>query len=174
VNMLTLWMFGCDLERVWGARRFLSYYFLTGIGAGVCVILVNVIPQLWGHTAVPAVTVGASGAIYGILMANALLFPDRAVWLILPPVRLPMRIFVLMWGALAFFGSLEGAESGISHIAHLGGLLVGYLYLRRGSFFFRARNQWTDWKQRRLRRKFEVYMKERRNEPPNPPGGWVH
>ena len=174
INMLTLWMFGCDLERFWGTRRFLSYYFVTGIGAGLCVILVNVLPELWGYPQKPAVTVGASGAIYGILMACALLFPDRQVWLILPPVQMPMRIFVLMWGAVAFLGSLEGAESGISHIAHLGGLLVGYLYVRRDSFFFRARNQLTDWKQKRLRRKFEVYMKERRNNPPSPPGGWVH
>jgi membrane associated rhomboid family serine protease len=174
INMLTLWMFGCDLERSWGTRRFLSYYFLTGVGAGLCVVLVNVLPELWGHLQTPTVTVGASGAIYGILMACALLYPDRQVWLLFPPIALPMRIFVLLWGAFAFFSSLEGSGNGISHIAHLGGLLVGYLYLRRGSFFFHFRNHFTDWRQRRLRRKFEVYMREHRDEPPPPPGGWVH
>ena len=173
-NMFTLWMFGRDLEPAWGARRFLIYYFLTGIGAGVCVALVNLLPELWGHPQPISVTVGASGAIYGILMACALLFPDRQVWLIPLPIVISMRMFVLIWGAIAFFGSLEGAGNGISHVAHLGGLLVGYIYIRRGSYFFSLRNHYTDWRQRRLRRKFDVYMRQHRDEPPEPPGGWVH
>jgi membrane associated rhomboid family serine protease len=173
-NMFTLWMFGRDLEPVWGRRRFLSYYFLTGIGAGVCVTLVNLLPQLWGHPQPVAVTVGASGAIYGILMACALLFPDRQVWLIPLPVMISMRMFVLIWGAIAFFSSLQGPGTGISHVAHLGGLLVGYVYIRRGSLFYNTRNLLTDWRQRRLRRKFEVYMREHRDEPPTSPGRWVH
>jgi membrane associated rhomboid family serine protease len=174
LNMLTLWFFAPDLERVWGFRRFLTYYFVTGIGAGVCVVLVNVIPEWLGHAPRLSVTIGASGALFGILMACALLFPDRQVWLIPLPIMMPMRLFVLVWGAIAFFSSLEGASDGISHIAHLGGLLVGYLYLRRGSMFFTARNRYLDWKQRRLRRKFEVYQREHRDEPPENPGRWVH
>lgn len=173
-NMFTLWMFGRDLEPVWGARRFLSYYFLTGIGAGVCVVLVNLLPELWGHPQPVSVTVGASGAIYGILMACGLLFPDRQVWLIPLPVMISMRMFVIIWGAIAFFSSLEGSGSGISHVAHLGGLLVGYIYIRRGSYFFSMRNIYSDWRQRRLRRKFEVYMRDRRDEPPSDPSRWVH
>jgi membrane associated rhomboid family serine protease len=85
-----------------------------------------------------------------------------------------MRMFVLIWGAIAFFSSLEGPGSGISNVAHLGGLVVGYIYIRRGSYFFTFRNYMRDWRQQRLRRKFEVYMKEHRDEPPKPPGGWVH
>ncbi|HUJ39940.1 MAG TPA: rhomboid family intramembrane serine protease [Candidatus Acidoferrales bacterium] len=176
-NMFTLWMFGRDLEPVWGARRFLSYYFLTGIGAGVCVVLVNLAPALWGGSVGASAnrpTVGASGAIFGILMACGLLFPDRQVWLIPLPVMISMRMFVLIWGAIAFFEMLGGPNSGISDVAHLGGLLVGYLYIRRGSFFYTARNRLTDWRQRRLRRKFEVYMKEKRNEPPSGPGRWTN
>jgi membrane associated rhomboid family serine protease len=173
-NMFTLWMFGRDLEPVWGRRRFLSYYFLTGIGAGVCVALVNLLPRLWNRPQPDVVTVGASGAIFGILMACGLLFPDRQVWLIPLPVMISMRMFVLIWGAIAFFSSLQGPGTGISHVAHLGGLVVGYIYIRRGSFFFSTRNLLTDWRQRRLRRKFEVYMREHRDEPPSPPGGWVH
>ena len=173
-NMFTLWMFGRDLEPLWGPRRFLTYYMLTGIGAGVCVALVNLVPLLWGSPQPLIVTVGASGAIYGILMACGLLFPDRQVWLIPLPVMISMRMFVLIWGAIAFFSTLEGPGTGISHVAHLGGLLVGYVYIRRGSYFFTARNLYTDWRQRRLRRKFEVYVREHRNEPPAPPGGWVH
>ena len=174
INMFTLWMFGRDLEGVWGRRRFLQFYFLAGVGAGVCVLLVNIVPALWGQRLGMGVTIGASGAIYGVLMACAMLFPDRQVWLIPLPITISMRMFVLIWGAIEFFTSMQGASSGISHIAHLGGLLVGYLYLRRGSFFFQARNRLTDWRQRRLRRKFEVYMREHRDEPPRPPGGWVH
>ena len=173
-NMFTLWMFGRDLEPVWGARRFVSYYVLTGVGAGVCVLLVNLAADWIGHPQRVTATVGASGAIYGILMACGLLFPDRQVWLIPLPVMISMRMFVLIWGALAFFSSLEGPESGISNVAHLGGLLVGYIYIRRGSHFFTFRNFLRDWRQRRLRKKFEVYMKEHRDEPPKPPGGWVH
>jgi membrane associated rhomboid family serine protease len=174
MNMFTLWMFGRNLEPVWGMRRFLSYYFVTGIGAGVCVVAVNLLVQHWKPEYQERVTVGASGAIFGVLMACALLFPTREVWLFPLPVMISMRMFVLIWGAIAFFGTLEGPDSGISHVAHLGGLLVGYLYIRRGSFFYTARNQLTDWKQRRLRRKFEVYMKERRDNPPSDPGRWVH
>jgi len=173
-NMFTLWMFGRDLEPVWRARRFLSYYFLTGIGAGVCVVLVNLLPELWGHPQRLTVTVGASGAIFGILMACGLLFPDRQVWLIPLPVMISMRMFVLIWGAIAFFEMLGGPNSGISDVAHLGGLLVGYIYIRRGSYFFSMRNIYSDWRQRRLRRKFEVYMRDRRDEPPSDPSRWVH
>lgn len=175
MNMFTLWMFGRNLEPVWGARRFLTYYFVTGVGAGVCVVLVNLMLQLAGHAQQDRVTVGASGAIFGILMACGLLFPEREVWLIPLPVMISMRMFVLIWGAIAFFGTLEGAAGeNISHVAHLGGLLVGYIYIRRGSFLYSARNQLTDWKQRRLRRKFEVYMRERGDEPPSKPGRWMN
>ncbi len=174
LNMLILWMFGCDVERVWGRRRFLTYYLVTGVGAGLCVIAVNLLPALFGRPQPPAVTIGASGAIFGVLLAAGMLFPDRQVWLIPFPVMLPMRIFVLIMGAVEFFGTLQGSSSGISHLAHLGGLAVGYVYLRRGSLFFNLRNQLTDWKQRRLRRKFEVYMREHKNEPPSRPDRWVH
>jgi membrane associated rhomboid family serine protease len=177
MNMLILWMFGCDIERAWGRQRFLTYYFITGIGAGICVIAVNLLPLLFGRPALAGAagaTIGASGAIFGVLLAAAMLFPDRQVWLIPFPVMLPMRVFVLIMGGLEFFSSLEAAGSGVSHLAHLGGMGVGYFYLRRGSFFFGFRNQVTDWKQRRLRRKFEVYQREHKNEPPSRPDRWVH
>lgn len=177
LNMLMLWMFGCDIERVWGRQRFLTYYFLTGIGAGLCVVAVNLFPLMFGRPALAGAagaTIGASGAIFGVLLAAAVLFPDRQVWLIPFPVMLPMRVFVLIMGAIEFFSSLEGAGSGVSHLAHLGGMGAGYFYLRRGSFFYNMRNQLTDWKQRRLRRKFEVYAREHKNEPPSRPDRWVH
>lgn len=174
LNMLMLWMFGADLERAWGKQRFLSYYFMTGIGAGLCIVAVNWIPRLFGSAPRVSATIGASGAIYGILLAAAMVFPDRQVWLFPLPVMLPMRIFVLLFGLIAFFGSLGGSSDGISHLAHLGGLVVGYFYLRRGSYFFSLRNHLTDWKQRRLKRKFQVYIRDHRDEPPSRPDRWVH
>jgi membrane associated rhomboid family serine protease len=174
INLFTLWMFGRDLERAWGVQRFLRFYFLCGIGAGLCVVLVNVLPEFWGAPPRMGVTIGASGAIYGILMACAMVFPDRQVWMFPLPIMISMRMFVLIWGAIEFFTTLQDASDGISHIAHLGGLAVAYLYLRRGSFFFTVRNQYSDWRQRRLRRKFEVYMREHREEPPSKPDQWVH
>ncbi|MBI3485060.1 MAG: rhomboid family intramembrane serine protease [Acidobacteria bacterium] len=182
-NMLALWMFGCDLERVWGKRRFLNYYFLTGVGAGCINILVKTFmdrrinfDSLPLNVITPSMvpTIGASGAIFGILIAAAVLFPDRRIYMILPPVELPMRIYVLIMGAFAFFGTMGASGDNVSHISHLGGMAVGYFYLRRGSFFFGMRNRMTDWKRKRMRKKFEVYMHDHKNEPPSRPDRWVN
>jgi len=174
LNMLNLWMFGQMLERQWGTRRFYAYYFMTGIGAGLILVLVKTLLFSVNSQERAIATIGASGAIYGILMAAALVFPERRVWLLIPPVQLPMKVFVFIMGAFAFFGQLEGGADGVSHLAHLSGMLVGYLYLRRGSFFYGLRNQISDWKQRRLRKKFEVYVKRHKHEPPSRPDQWVN
>jgi membrane associated rhomboid family serine protease len=121
LNMFTLWMFGGDLERLWGTRRFLGYYFFTGIGAGLLTVL------LTPHGYVP--TIGASGAIYGLLLAYALYFPERRILLyFLFPI--PVRVFVFIIGAMALINSMTQSGGGIAHAAHLGGLLFGWLYLR--------------------------------------------
>jgi membrane associated rhomboid family serine protease len=173
-NMLFLWMFGVDLERSWGSRRFYWYFFLTGIGAGLINILVKVSLAPLGMTVLRIPTIGASGAIYGILLANAIMFPDRKIWLIPFPVTIPMKIYVIGAGAIEFFLTLGAGGDNVSHVTHLGGMLVGYLYLRRGSWFFRARNGLSDWQRRRARRKFEVFMRKHRNEPPSHPDNWVN
>ena len=174
INMLVLWMFGADLERAWGKRRFLNYYFLTGVGAGVINIAVKMsfYPLGSGSQLIP--TIGASGAIYGVLIAAAMVFPDRQVWLIPFPVMLPMKAYVTVMGAIAFFGTLGVGGDNVSNISHLGGMLVGYLYLRRGSFLYRLRNQVSDWKRKRARRKFEVYQREHEEQPPRHPDDWVN
>ena len=174
-NMLFLWMFGVDLERSWGSRRFYIYFFITGIGAGLTNVIVKTAldPRGLGNS-VFTPTIGASGAIYGILLAAAVMFPDRKVWLIPFPVQIPMKIYVLGAGAIEFFSTLGSGGDNVSHVTHLGGMLVGYLYLRRGSWFYRARNGVTDWKQKRARRKFQVYMRKHRNEPPSRPDRWVN
>ncbi len=173
-NMLFLWMFGADLERNWGRNRFYSYYFVTGVGAGLINVLVKMVLNLSGVSRSDIPTIGASGAIYGILLAAALIFPDRQIWLFPFPVSIPMRIYVLGAGAIAFFGTLGAGGDNISHVTHLGGMLVGYLYLRRGSFLYRVRNRLLDWKRRRLRRKFEVYMREHKDETRSRPDRWVN
>ncbi len=170
-NMITLWMFGQDLERQWGTRRFYRYYFMTGAGAGLINILVKI---AMGGRGVDQATIGASGAIYGLVMAMALLFPDRQVMWILPPIVMPMRVFAFIMAAIAFFGTLGQSGDNVSHITHLSGMLVGYLYLRRGSFLYSFRNRFLDWKRQRARRKFEVYQKQHRNEPPSRPDQWVN
>ena len=87
---------------------------------------------------------------------------------------IPMKIYVLGAGAIEFFSTLGSTGDNVSHVTHLGGMLVGYLYLRRGSWFFRARNSLSDWRRMRARRKFEVYMRKHRNEPPSRPDHWVN
>lgn len=118
-NMFALWMFGLELERTWGTREFYKFYFLTGIAAGLSTALFN-----WGSV-IP--TIGASGAIYGILGAYALFFPDRYVYLyFLFPIK--MKYLAVILGLLEFFSAYS--QDGIAHVAHLGGLVVGYFYLR--------------------------------------------
>jgi membrane associated rhomboid family serine protease len=121
INMFVLWMFGSELETIWGKTEFLKYYFVTGVGAGIIWLLFNI----GGSN---AILIGASGAVYGILMAYGLMFPNRTVYVyFLFPVK--VKWFVLFIGAIAFISSM-GTGSNISHLTHLSGMLIGYLYLR--------------------------------------------
>ena len=148
LNMLFLWMFGKDLEMAWGTWRFYTYYFTCGVGAGLVEVIVKTIidPHGVGTSTIP--TIGASGAIYGILLAAAIVFPDQQVWIIPFPVTLPMKVYVLIMGALEFYFSLSSGGDSVSHICHLGGMLVGFLYLRRGSYFYGFRYKYSDWQGR--------------------------
>ena len=174
LNMFMLWMFGRELEILWGKRRFYIYYFLTGVGAGLISLLVKTIPVFFGHAPSDVPTIGASGAIFGILIANAVLFPDRQIYLIPFPITIAMRPYVAVMAGIEFFGTLGIGGDGVSHICHLGGILVGYLYLRRGSFLYNSRNFLSDWKRRRLRKKFDVYVREHRDKPPSRPDNWIN
>jgi membrane associated rhomboid family serine protease len=173
-NMLFLWMFGVDLERAWGTRRFWNYFLVTGVGAGIINVLVKTALDPHGVGTSLAPTIGASGAIYAVLVAAAIMFPDRQVWLIPFPVQIPMKIYVIAAVAIEFFFTLGAGGDNVSHVTHLGGILVGYVYLRRGSFMYRARNGFLDWKRKRARRKFEVYQRDHRDEPPTRPDNWVN
>ncbi|MBX5494255.1 MAG: rhomboid family intramembrane serine protease [Bryobacteraceae bacterium] len=164
LNMLALWMFGSDLERTWGTKRFLQFYFLCGIGAGLCVILGN---YLYGTP--DTRTIGASGAIYGIMMAFALLFPDATIIFVLFPIR--ARYFVMILGAMAFLSSLRMSGSGVSDIAHLGGLIFGFAYMKwdsrvRFDLLGSIEHRYHRWKMERAKRKFQVYLRKRGSDDP--------
>lgn len=120
INMFVLWMFGSELEMVWGRKEFLRYYFVTGIGSGLIWLLFNI-----GNPY--SILIGASGAIYGVLVAYGLMFPNRIIYLyFLFPIK--VKWFVIVIGVIAFFSSMNNA-SNISHITHLSGMIIGYLYL---------------------------------------------
>jgi membrane associated rhomboid family serine protease len=162
-NMLALWMFGADLERQWGRDAFLRYYFLCGVGAGVCVLITNLFV---GNPAVR--TIGASGAIYGLLLAFGVLYPDRTIWFnFLFPIK--AKYFVMIIGAVTFLSSIGASGGGVSHVAHLGGMIFGYLYLKRGLAKSAGRNlnlagtlrqRYQEWKLQRAKRKFQVYLRK--------------
>jgi membrane associated rhomboid family serine protease len=161
-NMLALWMFGVEFERLWGTRRFLQFYFFCGVGAGLCVIIGN---YLFGNPNVA--TIGSSGAIYGILLASAVLWPDRQIlFYFLIPIK--MKYFVMIIGAIAFLNSFNPANP-VSEIAHLGGMLFGYVFLKmprtRGFDPQRAlEDAYKQWKLARAKKKFQVYMRKQERD----------
>ena len=161
-NMLALWMFGAELERLWGTRFFLKFYFITGIGAGLLTMVFSLLPFAFGRSLQTSIVIGASGAIYGLLLAYALYFPDRPIYMyFLFPI--PARIFVLIMGAIAFYSSMSEVGGGVANATHLGGLLVGYLYLKsmrkggRSDPLAELKYRYLKWKINRLRKKFDVY-----------------
>jgi membrane associated rhomboid family serine protease len=156
-NMLGLWMFGVELERMWGTRQFVRFYAITGVGAGLTTLLVSLLPFAPTGAIYYSVTIGASGALYGLLLAFALYFPNRPIlmFLLFP---IPAKYFVMILGGLAFLTSIDGSGT-VAATTHLGGLLVGYLYLRggRGGLSAEIKYRYLKWKMNRLRRKFDVY-----------------
>jgi membrane associated rhomboid family serine protease len=156
-NMLLVWMFGVDLERRWGTTGFAKYYFVTGIGAGVCSLLVSLLPYSWAKSSYYLPTVGASGAVYGLLMAWALLFPHRQI-LFMFIFPLSARMFVLIIGAIAFFSTIGASGNGVANVAHLGGLLVGWLALKSPrDIRLELQYRLSRWRMERMRRKFNVH-----------------
>ena len=121
MNMFVLWMFGSEMESIWGKKEFLKFYFITGIGSGLIWLVFN----FSGN----AVLIGASGAIYGILLAYGLMFPNRKVLIyFLFPVK--VKYFVIFLGLMAFVSSLSYSGSNISHLTHLSGMMIGFVYMK--------------------------------------------
>lgn len=161
-NLLVLWMFGVDLERRWGQQAFYRYFFVCGIGAGLTCFLVSLLPLASTRATFLGTTIGNSGAMYGLLLAYAILFPHRIIYYFIFPI--PVRVYVLIAGALVLYESSRGAGGGVAHFAHLGGLIFGYLYLSlgRGGPWAEIKYRYVKWRMNRLRKRFDVHEGGRR------------
>jgi membrane associated rhomboid family serine protease len=163
-NMLALWMFGTELERIWGTRYFVKFYFVTGVGAAVLTVLFSLSPFGFARQLEHSIIIGASGAIYGLLLAYALYFPDRPIYMyfVFP---IPAKYFVLIMGALAFYASVADS-GGVANATHLGGLLVAFLFLRSARIhpLSELKYRYVKWRMNRFRRKFDVYSGGRSDE----------
>jgi len=162
-NMLALWMFGTELERLWGTRAFLRYYHIVGIGAGVSTVVISSLFPFAAST-FHTTTIGASGAIYGLLLAYGLLFPNRPIlmYFVFP---IPAKYFVMILGAIALLMSLNDSGGAVAHLTHLGGLVAGYIMLRgvRFSPANEVRYRYLRWKMDRARKRFGVYSGGRKD-----------
>jgi membrane associated rhomboid family serine protease len=163
-NMLALWMFGTELERLWGTRAFVRYYGFVGAAAALSTILVSSIVPVAARTFYTT-TIGASGAIYGLLLAYGLLFPNRPIMLyfVFP---IPAKYFVMILGAIALLMSVSDSGGGVAHITHMGGLVAGYLLLRGRNLSpaNEVRYRYLRWKMDRARKKFGVYSGGRKDD----------
>lgn len=137
-NMFGLYMFGPALEHLWGAKKFLFYYFFAGFGAMILHVLVTYLgiayfgEASWG---IHVPMLGASGAIFGLLAGYGLNFPEQRVMLLIPPIPMKAKYFVLIFAAIELFAGLSPINTGVAHFAHLGGGLFGFLLIRFGSRF---------------------------------------
>lgn len=137
-NGIALYQFGARIEMVWGAQRYLTFFLVCVVGAGLCQLLFM---ALMPDTAGP--TLGASGGVYGLLLAYAMLFPRERVMLLIPPIPMSARTLVIVFGALSLLMGMTGTGGGIAHFAHLGGMLFGWLLIRywRGQPPFRPKRR---------------------------------
>jgi membrane associated rhomboid family serine protease len=124
-NMFALYMFGGEIERTVGGRRYLQYYFAAVVAAAVTQLVVAAVSHM-----PPYPTVGASGGVFGILLAFGLFFPHRILVLLFPPIPMPAWLFVTLYGAIELYLGVTGTQAGVAHFAHLGGMLGGWLMLR--------------------------------------------
>jgi membrane associated rhomboid family serine protease len=150
-NMLALWMFGCDLERRWGSPFFLKYFTICVAGGGLLNALL--LPNQTGPS------IGASAGIYGLLLAYALLYPNRIIYFyFLFPLK--MKHFVMIIGAISLYSSIAATGSGIAHLAHLGGMAFGYVYLRWGNPWIWAKIHWDRYRLQRRRRRLRIVERD--------------
>ncbi len=166
-NMLTLWMFGSQEEQDWGSRRFIEFYVFCVVGAAL--VTIGVAYLGWGMTPdIP--TVGASGGIYGLLIAFGMLYGDRELFLFPLPVAIKAKYLVGILIFIVLISTFQPSQGGVANFAHLGGLFFGFLYLKllpqRGislaasEKYFSLRNSYYRWKRKKAAKKFEVYMRD--------------
>lgn len=123
LNMYALWLFGVGLENLWGSRRFAVYYFVCVIGAALTQLLVQNI------TGQNTPTIGASGGVFGVLLAFGLFFPNQVLLLLIPPIPIKAKWFVILYGIVELVFGVTGTEAGVAHFAHLGGMLFGFIMI---------------------------------------------
>ena len=167
-NMLTLWFIGGYLERDWGSRRFIECYAFCVVGAALVTIAVSFTHFLGMNPGQG--TVGASGGIFGLLMAFGVLYGDQEMFMFPLPFSIKAKYLVGIWIVVAIIAIFDPTQSGVANFAHLGGLLFGYLFVKflpsRGlsyaasERYFSFRNGYYRWKRRRAAKKFEVYMRD--------------
>ena len=156
-NLLMMWMIGGDLERHWGGQKYLTYWLVCAVGAGVCVTLAG------AFRGIDQATIGASGAIYGLLLAYGTIFAERRfLFMLIFPIKARTLAWILF--AIAFVSNLTARGDRVSHIAHLGGMIVGWLYLKRA---WRLGEFWRELVWRIRRRRFKVM-------PPGDDDRWIH
>jgi membrane associated rhomboid family serine protease len=124
-NMFSLWMFGRELELIMGPRRFLIYYMTCVVGAGAVQLVVS------GWEGSPYPIVGASGGVFGLLLAFGMTFPNRMIMLLLPPIPMKAKYMVILFGILELYLGISGGAPGIANFAHLGGMLFGFILIRQ-------------------------------------------
>jgi membrane associated rhomboid family serine protease len=129
LNMYALWLFGTRLESLWGPRRFLTYYLVCIVGAALAQMVVSEISLAQGGAAYPVL--GASGGVFGVLLAFGLTFPETRLMLLLPPIPIKAKWFVLIYGVIELAAGVTGTLEGVAHFAHLGGMLTGVVLLHR-------------------------------------------
>ena len=143
-NMFALWMFGRTLEYELGSKRFLLYYMVTGVGAGLLQLGVTwievssladgvasgTVSSYVLQSRIHAVTIGASGAVFGVLLAFGMMHPNSMIMLLIPPIPIKAKYFVIGYGLLELYLGMSGSQSGVAHFAHVGGMLWGWLLLR--------------------------------------------
>lgn len=129
-NMFALWMFGCVVENTWGGRRFLVYYMACGIGAGLIQELTQLVSIYFMLSNVAGLTVGASGAIYGVLLAFGMLYPNERIFIFPLPVPIKAKWFITFYVVLELLLAVSTTGDGVAHTAHLGGMLIGFVLIR--------------------------------------------
>jgi membrane associated rhomboid family serine protease len=173
-NMLSLWWIGATLEQHWGSRQFTEFYLFCVIGAAVSTIVIAYTAAGIFRLSPNTLTIGASGGVYGILMAFGILYKDREFWMFPFPFMIKAKYMIMIWILIALVGSLQG-PAGVAYVAHLGGLLFGYLYVRfvpragltyaASEYYFGWRNAYHRHKRRQAAKKFEVYMRKHQHDP---------
>lgn len=123
-NMLGLWMFGSDLENLWGPKRFIKYYAVSVLAAALLQLFVAAMTGSGNYT------MGASGGLFGLLLAFGMIYPNRTIIPLFPPIPMKAKFFVALYGGLELLLGVTGTQSGIAHFAHLGGMIGGYLMIR--------------------------------------------